>query len=89
MELKLTSEQAETLRLNPNGVEFIDETTRNHYVVVSTTLHTRAIQALHRENDLIAIRDGLSAIANGDTLAIDEADSLLREKLGFPKVASE
>ena len=84
MEFKLTHEQTAALRQNPTGVYFIDPTTERAYVLVAAETHEKAIQALHRENDLTAIREGLAGMDQGTGIPVELADARMRAKLGFP-----
>ena len=82
---KLTDEMREALQQQPAGpVEIPDDETQRVYVLIDAELHQRAMRALQRQEDLAAIQEGIDDLEAGRGMPIEEADSRIREKLGFP-----
>lgn len=85
MTVELTQELAAALHASgERGLELVDPQTRRTYVLVDAETHQLAMQALDRQQSYAAIAEGLAQMQTGEGMAIDDAFSELREKLGFP-----
>jgi len=81
---KLTDEQRQALADDPDHtVKVQDEQTQRVYVLVDEQWHVAARQALQREHDLAAIREGLRQADNGEGRPLAEAEADLRAKLSI------
>jgi predicted transcriptional regulator len=74
---KLTSEQREALDRG-NGPVLVedDQTHRQYYLVDASTL-----QSLQQQEDLAAIRDGITDMEAGRVVTLDELDARIRARL--------
>ncbi len=84
MKAPLTAEQRQALDQHPDGIEVEDEQTQKMYVLIEADLYERAMQSLRRQEDLAAIQAGNDDMEAGRVMPLDEADKLIRQKLGFP-----
>lgn len=81
---KLTDEQRQAIRAGggqPVPVE--DEQTHTVYVLIDQETHRRAVEALRQQEDLDAIQAGINAMEAGRTIPLAEADTQIRQELGF------
>ena len=82
---KLNKELSDALHASDNGeVQAIDPETNKMYVLVDGEVHHKAMDALRRQDDLAAIQEGIDDMEAGRGMPVEEADSRIREKLGFP-----
>ena len=82
---KLTDEMREALQQQPAGpVEIPDDETQRVYVLIDAELHQRAMAALQLQQDWESIQRGIAEADAGEGIPLEEADSRIREKLGFP-----
>jgi hypothetical protein len=85
MILKLTPEQRQAFRQrNGETVRLEDDETSRVYVVVEEATHREAMDALHRERALEAVRRGVQQMEAGLGRLADAAEADLRQRLGFP-----
>lgn len=66
------------------GLEVVDPETSRVYVIVDSDTHRRAMEAFDREQDRLAIGEGLAQMQAGDGLPLDDAFDAIRVRLGFP-----
>jgi hypothetical protein len=82
---KLSKELAAALQASADGeLEVIDPETQRTYYVVDGDTHRRAREALRRQQDSVAIAEGLSQMAAGEGKPLDQAFADIRSRLGFP-----
>jgi hypothetical protein len=82
---KLTDEMRQALQQQPAGpVEIPDDETQRVYVLIDAELHQRAMAALRQQQDWESIQRGIVEADAGEGISLEEADSRIREKLGFP-----
>jgi hypothetical protein len=80
----LSNELRQALRDSANDrVEIVDPTTSRVYVLVDGETHQRAMDALHREEDLAAIADGLSQANAGAGSPVEEVLKRVRQQAGL------
>ncbi len=84
MKITLTDELRAAVNQSPDGVEVEDEVTQQVYVIIDAEAHRRAMQALQQQQIHAAIQQGISDMEAGRGMPVEEADTHLREKLGFP-----
>ncbi len=65
-------------------VEFLDPDTNQTYVVVDRETHRIAMEALRRQEDQLAIAEGLAQLAEGKGKPLAESFAEMRSRLGFP-----
>jgi len=75
---KLTAEQRAALRASPGPILVEDEETHATYYLVES----KVVEALQRERDLAAVREGLADVRAGRTISLDQLDARVRAKYG-------
>jgi hypothetical protein len=65
------------------SLEVIDPETSRTYVVVDSETHREAMEALHRQQDHLAIARGLMELDSGHGVELTVALDSIREKLGL------
>ena len=76
---KLTPEQREALAHSDGPVLVEDEQTKEAYFLVDAS----TMNALERQQDLEAIREGIADVEAGRVAPLDEALARIRAKLGL------
>ncbi len=84
MPINITDEQRIALLLHPDGVKCEDEQSQRVYIIMEEAIHTKAMDALRRQDDLNAIAEGVADMQAGRGMPVVEADEHLRKRLGFP-----
>lgn len=78
---KLTPEQREALAHSDGPVLVEDEQTKEVYFLVDAL----TMNALERQQDLEAIREGIADVKAGRVAPLDEALARIRANLGLPE----
>lgn len=81
--IKLTDEQSAAIQEHPEGVSCEDTRTQRVYWLVEEQVHQRAMQALKQQQDLDAIRQGLTQMKSSAGTPVQEAREQLAQELGF------
>ncbi len=58
--------------------------THKLYVIVECDMHERAVAALRQQEDIAAIREGISQMEAGKGRPLAEVDADIRSELGLP-----
>jgi hypothetical protein len=77
---KMTAEQREAVQSAMGPVPIEDDVTKETYFIVDSP----TMEALRRQEDLAAIREGLDDIAAGRVSPLDESIARIRAQLGLP-----
>ena len=86
MTVELTKELAAALHTTEDHeLELIDPETRQRYVLVASEAHLRAMQALRRQHDIEAIKQGIRELEAGLGKPVGRAFAEIRQRLGFPR----
>ena len=78
---KLNQELADALHASENPLSVIDPTTNRVYILVDYDTHQRAMAALHRQQSVAAIQEGIEDMEAGRMQPADEAHRHGREEL--------
>lgn len=73
---KLTPEQREALQRSDGGVPVEDEQTRLVYYIVDAS----RMSSIERQEDVAAIREGITDMEAGRVLSIDDLDQRIGER---------
>lgn len=65
-------------------LELIDPETRRRYVLVDSETHLRAMQALRRQQNIEAIKQGIREMEAGLGIPVDQAFDEIEQSLGLP-----
>jgi hypothetical protein len=84
MTTKLPDELREAIKLHPKPVRLEDDQTNAVYFVIDEETHLRAMRALQEKEDWESVQRGLKDREQGNELPLAEADTKIREELGFP-----
>lgn len=80
---KLTAEQRDALRRGEGPVAVEDDQTHRVYFIVGKSM----LDLLQKEQDIVAIREGLSDIEAGRVTPIGDSIARIRQQLGLPQRA--
>ncbi|QDT64077.1 hypothetical protein [Calycomorphotria hydatis] len=80
----LSQEQIEALGQHPEGIEVQDPGTNKVYFLTDAELYKEAQEALRKQQDLEALREGIADWQAGRVRPYEEVDREMREKLGLP-----
>jgi predicted transcriptional regulator len=83
MNVKLTPEQRDALRRDAGPVPVEDEQTNEVFFIVDR----KTLDALRRDADANAIRQGIADMEAGRVMSLDELDQRIRAKLELPRSA--
>lgn len=82
MTAKLPKELVAALNAAGTGeLEFVDPETSRVYLLVDSEIHRCAMEALRRQQDHLAIAQGIAEMEAGEGISIVEARRLTRERL--------
>ena len=81
--VKLTEEQRIAVQQSPEGVMCEDTDSHRTYILVDEQVHRRAMQALKQQQDLEAVRRGVSQMKAGGGTPLQDARNQLALELGF------
>jgi hypothetical protein len=86
MTAKLTKELADALKqAGESELEVVDPDTNRSYMIVDREIHRRAMEALRRQQDRVAIAQGIAEMEAGEGISVAEARQLTRERLLTPE----
>jgi hypothetical protein len=86
MTAKLTKELADALKqAGESELEVVDPDTNRSYMIVYREIHRRAMEALRRQQDRVAIAQGIAEMEAGEGISVAEARQLTRERLLAPE----
>jgi predicted transcriptional regulator len=78
---KLTAEQREALRQGEGPIAVEDEQTHQVYFIVDRS----TLEALRKEQDVAAIREGLADVNAGRVTPLRDSIARIRQQLGLPQ----
>lgn len=79
---KLTTEQLTAVDASGNGsIEVVHPVTNQTYFIVDGNTHRQAMDALRRQQDHDAIAEGIAQMEAGQTIPLEEARRLTKERL--------
>jgi hypothetical protein len=76
---KMTPEQRDAVRSTLGPVPIEDDVTNKTYFIVDS----QTLESYRRQEDLVAIREGLDDVAAGRVSPLDESIARIREQLGL------
>ncbi len=82
--IKLTREQTEEAVRNPDGVECQGDGTEKTFVIVDADVLRRMRQTLYHKDVHESIAAGIADMEAGRMRPAEEADDVVRSRLGFP-----
>jgi len=82
--IKLTREQTEAASQSPLGVPCQGDGTAKLFVIVDAEVHQKMKDVAYRKDVLASVAAGNADIEAGRCLRVEDADTLMREKMKFP-----